>query len=150
MIDLDLTLWEDKLRMKREGGVSYLFDPIRCKWLVLQPEEVVRQLMVQYLLAEKNYNRNRIRIEQGLQVNGLVKRCDILIYDREVRPYLLVECKSPKIAISQAAFRQIANYNLPLRVKYLVVTNGPATFCCEMDYETESFNFLMEIPPYRN
>lgn len=146
MIELDLTVWEKTLRLKREAGVSYLLDPIRSKWLVVQPEEIVRQLMVQYLIGEKNYNKNRIRLEQGLLVNGLSKRCDILIYDNDIKPYLLVECKSPKVPISQATFEQIANYNLPLQVKYLVVTNGPATFCCEMDYENRSFRFLSAIP----
>lgn len=146
MIELDLTVWEKALRLKREAGVSYLLDPIRSKWLVLQPEEIVRQLMVQYLIGEKNYNKNRIRLEQGLLVNGLSKRCDILIYDNDIKPFLLVECKSPKVPISQATFEQIANYNLPLQVKYLVVTNGPATFCCEMDYENRSFRFLSAIP----
>lgn len=146
LIELDLTVWEKALRLKREAGVSYLLDPIRSKWLVLQPEEIVRQLMVQYLIGEKNYNKNRIRLEQGLLVNGLSKRCDILIYDNDIKPFLLVECKSPKVPISQATFEQIANYNLPLQVKYLVVTNGPATFCCEMDYENRSFRFLSAIP----
>lgn len=150
MIDLDLTAWESQLRLKQAAGGRYLWDPIRGKWLVLQPEEIVRQLMVLYLLGEKKYNKNRIRIEQGLKVNQLSKRCDILIYDREVQPWLLVECKSPKVPITQAVFEQIANYNLPLRVKYLVVTNGPATFCCEMDYRAESFRFLSSIPDYHN
>lgn len=150
MIELDLTVWEKSLRLKREAGVSYLLDPIRNKWLVLQPEEIVRQLMVQYLIGEKQYNKNRIRIEQGLLVNGLSKRCDILIYDNAIKPLLLVECKSPKVGITQATFEQIANYNLPLQVKYLVVTNGPATFCCEMDYENQSFRFLSAIPEYQH
>ena len=148
MINLDLTIWQQNLRLKQEGEKRYLFDPIRKKWLVLQPEEVVRQLMIQYLIEEKAFNKNRIKIEQGLQVNELSKRCDILVYDQEVQPYLLIECKSPKVPITQAVFRQIANYNLPLRVQYLVVTNGPATFCCEMNYEESSFTFLSEIPNY--
>ena len=150
MIDLDLTRWKDKLRLRRDSGVSYLFDPIRGKWLVVQPEEVVRQLMICYLLEEKNYNRNRIRVEQGLTVDKLSKRCDILVYDQAVKPFLLVECKSPKVSITQATFRQIANYNWPLRVKYLVVTNGLATFCCEMHYEARDFQFLPAIPDYHD
>lgn len=150
MIELNLTAWEKQLRLKRDAGVSYLLDPIRNKWLVLQPEEIVRQLMVQYLIHDRLYNKNRIRLEQGLTVNGLSKRCDILIYDNTIKPYLLVECKSPKVPITQAVFEQIANYNLPLQVNYLVVTNGPATFCCEMDYEAHSFHFLPAIPECRN
>lgn len=148
MIDLDLTAWQSQLKKKRENGQWYLHDPIRAKWLVLQPEEVVRQLMLHYLLEEKHYNKNRIRVEQGITVNGLSRRCDILVYDPEVQPWLLVECKSPRIAITQATFEQIANYNLPLAVKYLVVTNGVATFCCEMDYASRDFQFLSTIPEY--
>lgn len=148
MIDLDLTQWQKQLKLKTEAGNRFIFDPIREKWLVLQPEEVVRQLMLQYLLEVKAYNRNRIRIEQGLMVNGLNKRCDILVYDHEVRPFLLVECKSPKVAIKQSVFEQIARYNLPLQVQYLVVTNGPVTFCCRMNYLEKNFEFLTEIPSF--
>lgn len=148
MIDIDLTAWQHQLRLKKEAGNSYLYDPIREKWLVLQPEEVVRQLMILYLLEARGFNKNRIRVEQGLTVNRLSKRCDILVFDREVKPYLLVECKSPKVPVTQDVFDQIARYNMPLQVQFLVVTNGPVTFCSRMDYENSTYTFLPEIPVY--
>lgn len=147
-IDIDLLTRQDQLRVKVQEGTRYLFDPIRKKWLVIQPEELVRQLIILYLIEEKHYNKNRINIEMGLQVNELQKRCDILIYDENMDPFLLVECKAPSVNVSQATFRQIANYNLPLKVPYLLVTNGVVNYCCRMDYENESFEFVNTIPHY--
>lgn len=116
--------------------------------MVLQPEEIVRQLTLLYLIEEKKYNRNRIRAEKLLHVNDLRKRCDILIYDTEVNPLLLVECKAARVKITQDTFKQIAWYNMPLKVKYLVVTNGLQTYCCEMDYDKHTYQFLPEIPVF--
>lgn len=146
LLDIDYTLYRDKLQLKKEQGKTFIFDPIRKKHLVLLPEELVRQLVLQFLILNRNYNKNLIRTEQGLKVNELSKRCDILIYDEHFSPFLLVECKSSKIAITQKTFEQIARYNLPLKVKYLLVTNGIQSFCCEMDYEAQSYSFLPEVP----
>ncbi|MBX2876946.1 MAG: type I restriction enzyme HsdR N-terminal domain-containing protein [Saprospiraceae bacterium] len=148
MIDIDLLARQQQLKVKSEEGNRYLFDPIRKKWLVIQPEELVRQLIILYLIEEKQYNKNRINIEMGLQVNELQKRCDILVYDQNMDPFLLVECKAPSVMINQATFRQIANYNLPLKVPYLLVTNGRVSYCCRMDYEEESYEFVKEVPGY--
>ena len=145
-LDLDLTAWKKKLRLKKDGDKPYVFDPIRKKWMILQPEEVVRQLMVQYLIEEKGYSKNRIWVEQGLQVLDVKKRLDIIVYGDDHQPLIIVECKSPKVAINQEVFHQIANYNLPLRVPYLVVTNGPCTFCCSMSYADNQYQFLEMIP----
>ena len=84
----------------------------------------------------------------GLTLNGLMKRCDILVYDTDFKPFLLVECKSAKVPIDQAVFDQIARYNLKFKVPYLMVTNGLATFCCQIDYTTEGYHFLSEIPDF--
>lgn len=148
-LDLDLTIWKKNLRLKKEGDKAFLFDPIRNKWMVLQPEEVVRQLMVQYLIQVKAYSKNRIWVEQGLQVNELQKRSDILVYDDHGRPLIMVECKSPKVGITNEVLHQIANYNLPLQVPFLIVTNGPCTCCCQMDYENKNYEFLDDIPGNR-
>ena len=110
-----------------------IHDPIRRKYLVQTPEETVRQLTVQYLIEEKGYPQNRISVEKALKVNELTKRFDILVFERAMKPFLLVECKAPNIPISQDTFRQIAIYNMPLSVRFLMVTNGNDTYCCEMD-----------------
>ncbi len=142
----DFSKYKSDLRIKKVNGRHYIYDPIRRKDLVLQPEEFVRQLVVQYLLQDRGYPFNRIRVEMLLEINTRRKRCDILIFDQEIKPFLLVECKAATVKISQATFDQIARYNLALEVPYLVVTNGLETYCCSMDHENERYDFLGEIP----
>ena len=147
-LELHLMDYQQGLRLKSENGKRFIYGQIRKKWLVLQPEELIRQLVLQFLL-EKGYSKNRIAVEKGLKVNSLSKRCDILLYDQSTSPYLLVECKAPQVKITQAAFRQIAWYNMPLKVPYLLVTNGMNSFCCQIDFTTESFSFLGEVPSFQ-
>lgn len=146
MISLDLLSFQKQLKTKKVDNKKFLFDPIRKKFLVLQPEEMVRQLFILYLIHEKKISKNRIGIEKSLKVNTLNRRLDILIYDKSVAPFMLIECKAPSVKIDQSTFEQIARYNLPLQVPYLVVTNGMTTYCCKMDYQNESFEFLKELP----
>lgn len=145
-LDLNFLPYQPNLKVKKEQGKRFIFCSIRKKYLVLQPEELVRQLTIEYLVDDRNYSKNSIHVERGLSVNGLTRRSDILIYDSEVNPYLLVECKAPKVKITQAVFDQIARYNLTLKVKYLLVTNGIDSFCCVMNYEDQSYRFLNEVP----
>lgn len=146
MIALDLISYQSRLQVKKQATQSLIFDCIRKKWLVLQPEELVRQLLIQYLLSEKSYPKNRFALEKGLIINELGKRYDVLIYDQDLKPFLLAECKAPQVPLTDAAFRQIANYNMALQVPYLLVTNGIQTFCCKMDYENNSYEFILDIP----
>ncbi len=146
MIDLNLMKYKEHLQLKRQDGMRKIWDPVRKKWLVLQPEELVRQLLLQYLLLEKGYNRNRIRMEKGLQVNELDKRCDLLVFDEKIRPFLLAECKAPHVPVGQEVFEQIAWYNTALTVPFLLVTNGIDSYCCAIDYETRTYTFLQEVP----
>ena len=99
-----------------------------------------------YFVKEKKYSQARIAVEKALIINELNRRFDILIYDKNAEPYLLVECKAPEVKISQTTFEQIAQYNLELKVPYLLVTNGITTYCCKMDYENQSYEFLEKIP----
>jgi len=154
MLQIDFLKYQNKLRTRREDGKRYIYCSIRRKYLVLQPEELVRQLVIEFFVENRQYNRNHIAVEKLLIVNERRKRCDILVYQKDnsltekvnLTPWLLVECKAPEVPINEATFRQIASYNLPLRVQYLVVTNGRQTYCCEMDYEKEDYRFLEEIP----
>lgn len=148
LLEIDFIKYKNVLKLRKTREVLEIYDPVRRKYLVLQPEEMVRQLVVQYLMVEKNYSLLKIRVEMGLQVNELMKRCDILIYDNNFSPHLLVECKSAKIPINQDVFDQIARYNLKFKVPYLMVTNGIATYCCKIDYDTEGYQFLNEIPSW--
>lgn len=146
MITLDLLSYQPSLKIKKEKGKQYIFCPIRKKYLVLQPEELVRQLLLVFLMEEKKIPKPRIAVEKLLRINELDRRFDILIYDENTKPFVLIECKAPAIKISQSTFEQIAQYNLSLQVPYLLTTNGRFTFCCKMDYENQSYEFLNEIP----
>lgn len=148
MISIDFLKYQDKLRRKNQEGLLYIFDPIRRKFLVQTPEEMVRQLVLEFLQQEKGFLKNRMAVERMLTVNEMAKRCDILVFQTDMQPLMLVECKAPQVPISQATFRQIAMYNLPLKVPFLMVTNGRETYCCEMDYNNNGFTFLQEVPHY--
>lgn len=145
-LNLKLDEFQNRLKIKTEGQKRFLWDFIRSKWLVLLPEEMVRQLLIHYLIEQLGVNKNRIAIERGLSVNGLQKRCDILIFDQLMKPFLLIECKAPSVKLNQAVFRQIAQYNMTLNVPYLLVSNGPNAYCCAIDFEQKGYTFLDHIP----
>ncbi len=150
MLELDLLQYQPKLRLSLENGTQYVYDPIRRKDLVLQPEEWVRQLILQYLLEDLGYPTHRIRVEIGIEYNGLKKRCDIVVYDTNIQPWLLIECKSPKVPVDQKVFEQAARYNLQLKAPFMVVTNGLATYCAQLDFEQSSFAHLAAFPSFPN
>lgn len=135
-------------RLKNRENKRFIFDDIRKKFVVLQPEEWVRQHCINYLVVQKNYPKTLINVEKELKINGLSKRYDLVIYNSDGSIHLIVECKSPKININQETFDQIARYNLTLNATYLMVTNGINHYYCAMDYETERYNFLKDIPDY--
>lgn len=147
-IEIDFLRYQSKLNFRMEGQQRLIYDPIRQRYLVQTPEETVRQLVVLYLREEKFYPQSRMAIEKALKVNELTKRFDILVYERAMQPFLLVECKAPTVPITQDTFRQIAIYNTPLNVQYLMVTNGQTTYCCKMDYQLSAFTFLKEVPAF--
>jgi hypothetical protein len=146
LLNLDLLQFQPFLKLTKEEEITYVYDPIRRKKYVLTPEELLRQLVLLYLLEIKKYNPKRIRVEMGITVNDRKKRCDIIIFDQNLQPWLLIECKSPKIALSQSTFEQAAIYNMKLQVPYLAITNGMATYACSIDYSKKEFVFLEEFP----
>ncbi len=117
--------------------------------MVLTPEEWVRQHFVLFLMEEKKYPTSLIAVEKQLTVNNLKKRSDILVFNADGKPEILVECKAPKIKITQDTFDQIARYNLKLKANFLIVTNGLEHFYCKMDFENETYIFLKEVPDYK-
>lgn len=145
MFQLNLPFYN--LTLKEENGNHFIFDDIRKKFLRLTPEEWVRQNFVKYLIDQKKYPASLIIIEKGLKLIELTKRADILIY-KGSSPILLVECKAPTVKISQDTFDQISRYNLTFKVPYLMVTNGMSHYCCQIDFETNSYHFLEEIPEF--
>ncbi|MDB4533622.1 type I restriction enzyme HsdR N-terminal domain-containing protein [Vicingaceae bacterium] len=145
----ELNLPQYPIKLKEEKGTKYIFDPIRKKYLVLQPEEWVRQNFIQYLINEKSFPSSLIAIEKGLKLNELQKRADIVIYDKQAQPIVLIECKAPKVKINQEVFEQVARYNVVFKVPYLVVTNGLEHFCAKVNLLENSFEFLKELPIYK-
>lgn len=131
----------------KENNVS-IFDGIRKKFVVLQPEEWVRQHCVQYLIEGKNFPKSLINIEKELTINNLKKRYDIVVFNSDGSIHLIVECKAPSITIDQSTFDQIARYNIKLNATYLMVTNGMNHYFCQMDFENERYQFLKNIPDY--
>ncbi|WP_339605758.1 type I restriction enzyme HsdR N-terminal domain-containing protein [uncultured Roseivirga sp.] len=135
-----------KYRLEKRDGKLVIFDPIRKKFVVLTPEEWVRQHFIHFLSGSLGYSLNRMSVETGNKYNQLQKRSDILFYDEHMKPLVIVECKAPSIKITQNAFDQIAVYNKTLKAKLLVVTNGMAHYACWFDAENEKVNFLDQIP----
>lgn len=137
-------------RFKSTENKVSIFDVIRKKFIILQPEEWVRQHCVHFLINDKNYPKSLINVEKELTINGLKKRYDIVIFNPDGSIFLIVECKSHSIKIDQTTFDQIARYNLVLNATYLMVTNGLNHYYCEMDMEQERYSFLKEIPDYKS
>lgn len=121
---------------------------IRKKFVVLLPEEWVRQHCVHYLINEKKYPLSLINVEKELKINQLSKRYDIVVFNTDGSILIIIECKSPNIVITQVTFDQIAKYNMTLNAEYLMVTNGINHYYCQMDFENERYNFLKDIPNY--
>lgn len=146
----DLSLPKYDFNLKKIEGITHIFDVIRKKYIKLTPEEWVRQNMVQHLIQDKQFLASWISVEQGLTYNGMNKRADIICYNLDGKALMLVECKAASVKITQSVFEQIARYNFDLRVPYLLVTNGLKHYCCQMDYATNSFTFLEDIPSFKN
>ncbi|MGI9530414.1 type I restriction enzyme HsdR N-terminal domain-containing protein [Lutimonas sp.] len=143
-----LNLPKYSFRIKNKENKLYIFDQIRKKDLVLTDEEWVRQNFVSFLHQEKKYPLSLMAVEKQCMVNDTIKRTDILVFDKNGAPFIIVECKASHIKINQETFDQIARYNMQLNATYLIVTNGLDHFYCQMDHEAKKYTFLREIPNY--
>lgn len=144
MTTLNLPSYDYKT--KEIEGKNYIFDPIRKKYLLLTPEEWVRQHFIHLLIKHYGYSKSLIRLEGGLSYNRLQKRSDIVVFDQEGKPFLLVECKAPEVKINQSVIEQASRYNLTLRCPFVVITNGLSTFCFEIDFENGTFLQMKDLP----
>ena len=145
---IPLNLPSYPFKIKEEEASVFIFDDIRKKYLLLTPEEWVRQHVVKYLIHEKNYPKTLIKLEGGLKLNALQKRTDILIFDSSGKRVVLVECKAPSVNITQKVFDQIARYNFVHRTECLIVSNGLEHYCCQIDFEQKTYRFIPEIPDF--
>lgn len=142
-----LNLPQAELRIETDGtGRMRVWDAQRRRMVAMTPEEWVRQNFVEMLITVKGYMRGRVGNEVSVDLNGIRHRCDTVVFDSAGMPLMIVEYKSPAVAITQTVFDQIARYNMVLRAKYLVVSNGLSHYCCEPDYERGSYRFLRDIP----
>lgn len=132
-------------RLQESDGKIWIFDGIRKKFVVLTPEEWVRQHFVNYLIAEQ-YPKSLFKIEGGLAVNELKRRSDVVIFNRSGKAWMLVECKNPLIAINQSTLDQVGNYNTTIQAKYVVVTNGLEHFYFETNWEEKTIKRLEALP----
>ncbi|MHA7058903.1 type I restriction enzyme HsdR N-terminal domain-containing protein [Aquimarina sp. M1] len=138
-----------QFRFKSSENKVSIFDRIRKKFIILTPEEWVRQHTIHYLIEEKKYPESHINVEKLIKVNDLSKRYDIIIFNADGSIYLIVECKSHSVKITQEVFDQIARYNLTLDSEYLMITNGLDHYYCQMDYKKERYTFMKDIPDYK-
>jgi hypothetical protein len=145
-MQLNLLIFEHKI--KTSGKRKMIFDPVRNKYVALTPEEWVRQNFLQYLIKIKKTPQSLIRIEMPLELNGLAKRSDIVVHDRQGAPLLAVECKASTVTITQSVFEQLARYNLRMNVPYLAVTNGLTHFFCKYSITDKRYLFLEDMPEY--
>lgn len=133
--------------IRKEDGKVWIFDIIRKKYIVLTPEEWVRQHFVHYLINHLKYPKTLFRIEGSLTYNKLQKRSDIVIHDRDGKPWMLVECKAPNIKLTQKAFNQVAVYNMTIGARFVAVTNGMVQYCFEPSSKGEA-NHLTSFPEF--
>lgn len=143
-----LNLPEYDFKMKNEDGKFFIFDVIRKKFIVLTPEEWVRQNFIQYLKSEKKYPSSLMAVEKKIIINQNQRRFDLVIYTKTGQPLLIAEFKAPNIKITQETFDQVVRYNMALKVKNVVVSNGMQHFACEINYEKNSYSYLKEIPAF--
>lgn len=147
---IQLNLPDYPIRLSGTQEHPSIFDILRRKYVALTPEEWVRQHFIHFLINQKNYPATLLANEIKLRVGNKTLRADSVLYDRELRPRMIIEYKAPHIPITQKVFDQISTYNMLLHVDYLVISNGLQHYCCKMDYDNQKYLFLEDIPDYQN
>ena len=148
MISLNLPSYEAKISQK--DGKNIIFDDLRRRYVNLSPEEWVRQHFIHFLISYKGYPKNLMVNEVTLKLNNMLRRCDTVLYNKDLTPIMIIEYKAPNVKLSQKIFTQISTYNLILKVDYLIVSNGLNHYICKMNYESQSYTFLPDIPNYND
>ena len=143
-----LNLPEAPLRFGTEKGHATVLDPLRRRFVRLTPEEWVRQNFTAYLIAHKGYPAGLLANEVSLELNGMARRCDTVLYGLDRRPRMIIEYKAPRVALTQKVFDQISRYNLVLRVEWLVVSNGLQHVVCHLDLNAQTYSFMQNVPEY--
>ena len=136
------------LKTKVVNSKEYLFDELRKKWILSTSEELVRQQFWKYLNKVKKYPKSLIAIERKIEINGLNKRFDLLVFDKLGKPNIIVECKSPKVKIDQKTLDQVLSYQNKLAANFIVLTNGLKTYCIEINLKLKKVSYIKEIPEF--
>ncbi len=145
MLTLDFS--NIQLKLAQKEGKTCVFDPVRKKWIILTPEEHVRQYLIGYLTTVMQYPMPMIAVEKTIKTGNLSKRFDIVVYDRNHKPWMLVECKEPNIPVSEKTLYQLLNYQSVLQCNYWLLSNGHETFCADA-CNTEQIKWLYDLPVY--
>ena len=146
MTTLNLPTFDYTLR--KQSGKVFILDILRKKYLVLTQEEWVRQHFIHFLIKVHNYPRALIKVEGGLTFNSLQKRSDIVVFNRQGQPWMIVECKAPDVKLKQETIEQAAVYNHTLKARYIVITNGMIHICCEVDWQNGTTIVLTDLPAF--
>jgi hypothetical protein len=144
----ELNLPAFPFRFKDVGQRKYIFDSFRKKYILLTPEENVRQHFSRYLTEILKYPAGRIALEVSLKYGTVERRCDIVVYNRRMQPALIIECKSASIEINEAVFDQVVRYNMVLKSAFIGVTNGKKHYCCKINLDSGKYEFLSKFPDY--
>ena len=134
--------------MRETDGRREVFDMVRNRFVALTPEEWVRQHFIQYLHEVLLYPVELMQVEGAISLNGMTRRCDIVVYDEDVKPLIIVECKKETVPLSQKVIDQACLYNLVLQVPFLCITNGKQQLCCKVDFAKKCLNTISELPKY--
>ncbi len=135
-------------RIKKQNEKLFIFDTQRKRYVSLTPEEWVRQHFIRFLIEEKSYPAALLAVEKQLNLNGLKKRCDAILYNSDAQPVMIIEFKAPNVPITQATFDQVAVYNAKLKVDFFMISNGIEHYCCKVNPETARYEFFSEIPHF--
>jgi len=132
--------------LKRQNGKTYIFDIVRKKYVLRTSEEWVRQHTLHYLVEVKKYSKALIGVEKKLVINGAQRRFDIVVFNKQMQPEILVECKAPAVPINQKTFDQANQYNWMLKAPYIFLTNGMNHYICRINFENNTYEFLESLP----
>ncbi|QDH77625.1 type I restriction enzyme HsdR N-terminal domain-containing protein [Echinicola soli] len=147
-LNTPLNLPTTDFQLTAESGKLTIFDALRKKFLILTPEEWVRQHIIYYLIAFKQYPKSLFALEKGLEYNRLKKRFDILVLDRAGQPFLLVECKAPEVKLSQKVVEQVCMYNKTIQAQYMAISNGMQHICLQFDTGSGAYKQIREFPAF--
>lgn len=125
---------------------KYIFDEFRKKYIVLTPEEWVRQNILKYLNEKLEYPKHLLGVEKQIDVLGTIKRPDIIVFDNKLEPKMIVECKNTEVKINQQTLNQAVDYFIKLKTEYFLLTNGIRHYCCKI--KNNKCSFLSEIPEF--